>query len=66
MKEAVSAFQDGSPIPESFQGGYKCATLSDERRLTWASEGIKRCPQASLLTEKALSTGNETWQWRNN
>lgn len=28
----------------------------------WASEGIKRCPQASLLTEKALSTGNETWQ----
>ena len=22
---------------------------------------MKRCPQASLLTEKVLSTGNETW-----
>ena len=54
MKEAVSAFQDGSPVPESLQGGYKYATLSDGRGLTMGFRGDEKVPLSKFSHREGL------------
>lgn len=54
MKEAVSAFQDGSIVSESFQGGYKFATLSDGRGLTMGFRGDEKVPSSKFSHGEGL------------
>lgn len=54
MKEAVSAFQDGSPVLESLQGGYKCVTLSDGRGLTVGFRGDEKVPLSKFSHREGL------------